>query len=392
MKVAITYGVEAGRGGLGLQAATALTGLAKGEASVHAFGPGYIDNWPLSQGIPPVIWHQSPAFLPSWVDRYTWLRWYHGQYQYLMDVRLGRWAASEIERVQPDACYTFTQVGLETLKWAKRAGIPTAIDNPNGHIRNFREVGLSEARRLCQKNYLLHPSAASVERIEEEYELADRIRVSSEWAKSSMVAYGVSADKIKVVPQPLNLKRFTPPSVRPSNDGPLRICFVGILGLHKGFAYLLKAMRSLGAERASVKFVGATGDRCSRLVLEREQSGLKVECAPGDPVATYQQSEIFVLPSLHDGFGFVVAEAMACGLPVIVTDKCGAQSWVRPGATGWIVPSGDAEALAAALEDALRRRDDLAAMGQQARADVEKLADPICLTELHDWFTEKIPH
>jgi glycosyltransferase involved in cell wall biosynthesis len=386
LKIAVIYGATAGIGGLGLQAATALSGLAEGDASIHAFGPGYASDWPLSQGTPSVNWNRSPELVPQWAGRYTWLRWYQGQYQLLNDVRLGRWAASQIERLHPESVYTFTQVGLEALRWAKRAGVPTALDNPNGHIRVSREVGINESRRWCGKEYLLHPSAAMVERIEEEYELADRIRVSSEWSKSSMVAYGVPPDKITVIPQTINLTRFAPGPVRPTQTGPLRICFVGIVGLHKGFVYLLKAMKSIGTERASVAFVGATGDRCSRSVFEREQSGLAVTCAPGDPVATYQQSEIFVLPSLQDGFGFVVAEAMACGLPVIVTDKCGAQSWVRPGETGWIVPAGDSEAIAAALEEALQRRDELSAMGMRARAEVEKLADPVCLTDLRDWF------
>ena len=87
----------------------------------------------------------------------------------------------------------------------------------------------------------------------------------------------------------------------------------------------------------------------------------------GDPVPVYRSSDIFVLPTLEDGFGYVAAEAMACGLPVIVTDACGAAEWVTPEETGWIVPPRSPEALATVLELARARRQDLREMGTNAR-------------------------
>ena len=93
-----------------------------------------------------------------------------------------------------------------------------------------------------------------------------------------------------------------------------------------------------------------------------------MEVAAGDPLPAYHWAEILVLPSLEDGFGFVVAEAMPGGRPVIVTDACGAASLVRHGRNGWVIRSGDCVALTAALEEAYRRRSDLADMGLEARA------------------------
>ena len=91
--------------------------------------------------------------------------------------------------------------------------------------------------------------------------------------------------------------------------------------------------------------------------------------APQDPVPVYHRAELLVLPSLHDGFGFVVAEAMACGLPVIVTTSTGAAEWVTPDC-GWIVPPADSDSLIAALTDAMSRRTELTNMGRRARAAV----------------------
>ena len=80
--------------------------------------------------------------------------------------------------------------------------------------------------------------------------------------------------------------------------------------------------------------------------------------------AVYAAADLFVLPSRFEPWGAVVLEAMACGLPVIVSDKVGcAPDLVRPGENGWIVPAGDPDALAAALREALAEPEQLARMG-----------------------------
>ena len=383
--IAVVYGAPTGAGGLGLQASTAIASLAEGECQVHAFGPGRDNSWPLSEVEGSIFWHKSPQSIPPWAFRHTWWRWYQGHYQLQKDRLMGRWARKQVERLKPELCYVFTQVGVETLKWARSVGISTVLDNPNGHIRHFREVCIRESKRWCDSEYVGHPTEAMVERVEEEYALADRIRVSSEWARTSMVARGVPASKIEVVPQPVDLMRFQPKSDRSGIEGPLRICFVGEVGLAKGFVYLTRAIKDLGTMRASLEIVGATGSRHTKRLLEKESRYISLTSAPGDPVPAYHRAELFVLPSLHDGFGFVVAEAMACGLPVIVTEDSGASSLVRKDENGWIVPSGKIEPLASALEEAILRRPNLIAMGRRARANVEQYANPSCLKTLREW-------
>jgi glycosyltransferase involved in cell wall biosynthesis len=142
--------------------------------------------------------------------------------------------------------------------------------------------------------------------------------------------------------------------------------FVGSLSLGKGFQYLLRAMSRLGAHHFTLTMVGATGDPWSRRLLRRLSAGLDVVHAPGDPLAAYQTGELFVLPTLHDGFGLVVAEAMACGLPVITTEACGAADWIDEG-SGWVVPRGEDDAVTDALDRAASGRRSLREMGRRAR-------------------------
>lgn len=283
------------------------------------------------------------------MTRYTWLRWRPGQITMLNDRGLGRWAASEIAKLHPQACYLFTQVALETLRWARREGVPTVLDNPNGHIRNFWEICERESQRWCGKRFPGHPTAAMIDRVEEEYALADRIRVYAEWGRKSMAHFGVSGDRIHILRQTVNLEKFRPAPAGPrENRGPLRICCVGSLDLRKGFVYLLKAIRLVGARHVKLRLVGATGDRDSARLLAQERAGLDVESAPGDPVPVYQGSELFVVPTLEDGLPFVLLEGLACGLPVIVTEEAGASECIQDGRSGWVVPAAQPEALAAA--------------------------------------------
>jgi len=378
--IAVIFGVRPGIGGLGVQVANALRALATGSAVVHAIGPAARDDIVRELG-PGVIWHVPSEPLPRAVGG----RWRAGAQQLGEDEAIGRFAAATVSALQPALCYAFTQVALETLEWARTHDVATVLENPNGHISNFRQVYVDEARRWCHGFFPGHPTGRMVERVEREYLLADRIRVSSEWSKRTMVDLGVPSGRVTVLQQTVDTDRFRP-STRLPAEGPLRVSFVGTLDLRKGFVYLLEAMRSLGG-RATLEIVGATGDWCSRRLYRNAAQGLSVRCEPGDPLPVLQRSELFVLPTLEDGSPFAVAEAMACGVPVVTTRDNGSAELIREGQTGWIVPARDAAALAAALQAAIARRARLADMGAAARADTLARTDRRSLEDVCEWAT-----
>lgn len=381
--VATVYQSPPGVGGQGALAYDVLVALARSGRVVHGLGPAMPDptRWPA--GVPQPVWYQPPPPPPNWLLRYTWMRWNNGQYVYLTASGIGRWAGREVRRIAPGMCYTFAEVALESLRWAKAAGVPTVVDSPTGDVRDFHDVGMREARYWANTTLRVHPNQRMLARVEEEYALADRIRVASTFSKRSMVERGVPADKVHVVPYPLGalLRRFPyaeRPATRAAGSDPLRVCFVGFLSLHKGFIYLLRAARRIGAARLRLDLVGGTDSRATRRLLARERSDAVGRVGPVTRVTpNLLDAEVFVLPTLHDGYGFVAVEAMATGLPVIVTDRCGAADLVRPGVTGWVVPTAGGpeafeQALTDALEDAWRRRAELPAMGRAARDDLEQ--------------------
>ncbi len=227
---------------------------------------------------------------------------------------------------------------------------------------------------------------AMVERVNQELTLATRVRVSSNWAAESLASGGVPVERLTCLQQPVDLDRYRCKTVSEPATGPLRVCSVGSLDLRKGFVYLLQAIRSLGAHvPVSLRFVGATGDRCSRMLLERERQGLDVVVRPGDPRDALADAEVFALPTLEDGSPFAVAEAMACARAVITTTSTGAAEWVEPGTTGWLVRPASFEHLAEALAAASDARPRLGRMGELARTHTERRAGPGCDRVVADW-------
>jgi glycosyltransferase involved in cell wall biosynthesis len=177
-----------------------------------------------------------------------------------------------------------------------------------------------------------------------EYERADRIYVHSEYVRHSFLDAGVSASKLVrtvLAPAP----RFVPPTERPTDDT-FRIVYVGRLEATKGIALLLDAFDRLSHPDIELVLVGGWSTRMGRrLIQSRMAADPRITLRPGDPLPVLQQADVFVHPSYEDGFGYAPMEALACGVPVIVTADTGMKEYVEEGRNGFIIPTGDKEAL-----------------------------------------------
>ena len=192
----------------------------------------------------------------------------------------------------------------------------------------------------------------------------------SQWAAESLRRQGVEDERIRVIPPGVDLDEWRPrPELRGRNDGPLRLLFVGADFARKGGDILLDVFRA--------RFT----DRCELDVVTRDavepSPGVRVQRAePNSPLLRelYARADLFVLPTRAECFGIATVEAMASGLPVIVGNVGGVGDIVDHGETGWLIEP-TADALASALEQALRRRERLPDMGRQARLVAEERFD-----------------
>jgi glycosyltransferase involved in cell wall biosynthesis len=204
---------------------------------------------------------------------------------------------------------------------------------------------------------------------------ADFHIAQSAFTERSLIDHGVEPGRIFRMPLGVDIARFRPAS-GPRRAGPFRALFAGQMSVRKGVHHLLAAWRAAGLRDAELVFAGAPKDRYIADLLGRQDKGIRyLGFVPHAQLhETYQSADVFVFPSLAEGGVYVIYEALAAGLPCIVSANAG--SAVRDGIEGFILPVGDVEGLADRLrclaENAsLRKR-----MAAAARARAEHFAWP----------------
>lgn len=270
--------------------------------------------------------------------------------------------------LRPDAVYAYEGGALRTFREAKRLGIQTIYELTSSYWYWVRDLLNEEAERNPAFAALLPNLADSTKHLrwkDEELALADHVFVASEHVRRTL-AGAVPDEKIRVVhygaPEIRRRERVVADSARP-----LRVLFVGVLVQHKGIGYLLDAMDRLGF-RVELTLVGRRFQPNAR-VDEACRCWRWFETLPHEQVLdVMMESDVLVLPSLGEGFGLVVTEALACGVPVIVTPNVGASDLLCDGREGFVVPICSADAIAERLETLHHDRELLAAMSRQAQA------------------------
>ncbi len=186
-----------------------------------------------------------------------------------------------------------------------------------------------------------------------EYELAEQIQVSSRYVWDSFLEQGVPESRL--VRFPLTPDRRFVPAAAAAKSASFDIVYVGSLTVHKGVPLLIDAFRRLPFSDMRLILVGGWGTRGMRRFIERaclEDS--RISARPGDPLARLQSARLCVHPAYEDGFAYAPAEALACGVPVIVSEDTGMKELIEDPARGLVVPTGDLSVLTEAIESAYR--------------------------------------
>jgi glycosyltransferase involved in cell wall biosynthesis len=187
------------------------------------------------------------------------------------------------------------------------------------------------------------PNARIVEKEKREYEMADHISVPSSFVKRTFVEKGVPASKLLKMPLGVDLSEFRP---LPKRDAVFRVVFAGRLELQKGVHYLLRAFSELQLQDAELWLIGSRSREMTPFLDRYDGYYTHIDHVPQPQLRQYySQCSVLVLPSVHDGFGMVLAQAMACGLPVICTENTAGDDLVTNGVEGFVIPIRDVCAL-----------------------------------------------
>jgi alpha-maltose-1-phosphate synthase len=245
----------------------------------------------------------------------------------------------------------------ECFRRARAHGGRTFVDAGNSHPQQFWDILIEEHRRWkCP----LPPVSPRWHRRSVAMEHVDFVLCPSNYVRQSFLSRGFRPEQIIQNIYPVDLSCFTPPAEPRPKDRPFTIISTGALSLRKGTPYMLEAFRMVHREIPAVRFLLTSSIHDSVRDLVRKFSDLPIDWSPPLPhrelAARLRNADVFVLPSLEEGLVRTALEAMACGLPVVLTPHTGANDFITSEGAGEVVPIRDAKAIAEAL---LRRHANL---------------------------------
>lgn len=269
-----------------------------------------------------------------------------------------------------DTVWGFNTASLGMFKAARAKGMTCFLEQTILPSRLEQQL-LSEVADECrdwQPDF--HIDNVQLQHLEQaEWELADTVVVGSQFVADGLEACGVARERIRVVPYGIDPVRF-----RPSQEPfrierrPLKLLFVGEVGLRKGVPYLLQALDLIPPGLVETKLVGSiTLDR-DRLARYGDSTKFLGPLPRTEMPALFRWADAFVLPSIVEGSATVTYEALLSGVPVITTPNSG--SIVEDGVSGQIVPVRDCRALADSIQAYAEDRDLL----NQHRVGVRKVS------------------
>jgi glycosyltransferase involved in cell wall biosynthesis len=235
----------------------------------------------------------------------------------------------------------------ESFEGLNRRRVPLVLTTLNTHIDNVAETLADEHRRLgIGTRTFVHPSMQK--RVRREIQHASCIRAVSELAKQSFVERGVASEKIEVLQPAVDLEHFRPVEKK---DDTFRVLAILSIDPRKGAYYLLKAFEKAAILRSELVIIGATGDPWSKAMLHKflaRNKNIRVQAADvfTQPLEeTYGQASVLVHPAVEDGFALAVAQALACGKPVIATRQTGASQLITDSRNGYVLECRDIDGL-----------------------------------------------
>jgi glycosyltransferase involved in cell wall biosynthesis len=210
------------------------------------------------------------------------------------------------------------------------------------------------------------------QRLSDEPSLADAIVVASSYTKATLVEHNIPAEIIKVVPYGVDLQNFKTRTIAPKNNK-LRVLFVGSMVQRKGLTYLFEAIAKL--PKGSTELVLCGRGFVDHNLLKGYSSSdtiVQLNLDNSSLVAEMHKADVFVLPSLSEGFGHVILEAMATGLPIIATNHTSAPDLITDGEEGWVIPIRDTKAIVERLNWCIENKNLLFNMGMKAAATAKQ--------------------
>jgi glycosyltransferase involved in cell wall biosynthesis len=282
------------------------------------------------------------------------------------------WVSKKLNKAKKnglDAVYAYEDGALATFTEAKKLGIQCVYDLPIGYWKS--------ARILLKEELDSNPAWAStltgfkdsqekLDRKDRELALSDTIFVASSFTKKTLEDYSGKLAEIKVIPYGFpeveSSKKYVSLSGRK-----LKVLFVGGLSQRKGLSYLFEAVEGMQKELSLTVVGHKAASDCTALNEALDQHNWIPSLSHSEILECMRSHDVLVFPSLFEGFGLVITEAMSQGTPVITTNRTAGPDLINHGVDGWLVEVGSSKAIKTVLQNIMEKPELLQQLGEAAQ-------------------------
>lgn len=298
--------------------------------------------------------------------------------QELLRILRGR-HLSELRRQPPGLFFGYSYAAVELFRFFKALGWTTILGQIDPAMHEEDLVATEVARHPELPTSWMRAPSQYWKEWKDEVALADVIVVNSTWSQQALAESGVSCNKLRVLPlaYPSTSSRSetlpTPDSFGPSR--PLRVLFLGQINLRKGLSILLEAMDQLALEPIQFWMVGPIEVRIPGRFLASPKIVWEGPVSRSQTARFYREADLFLLPTLSDGFALTQLEAQAHHLPILASRFCG--SVVKEGRNGFLLDPLNADTLVACLRKLLAEPTRLRSMSEASRVNSDFTLDAL---------------
>lgn len=268
------------------------------------------------------------------------------------------------------AVYSSEDGAIATFREAKKLGLKCFYDLPIGYWRAMHRILAIERDKWPDWDPTLsnlNDSQFKLSRKDEEICMADRIFVASNFTAKTLNEFPEQLPPVEIIPYGFPPVFNGERVYLTKNSGrPLKLLFVGSLTQRKGIANLFEAVKSFG-KRIELTIVGnKTGGDCTPL-NEALSIHEWIPSLPQEEIWRLMRlNDVLIFPSLFEGFGLVITEAMSQGTPVITTDRTAGSNLINHGENGWLIEAGSTEAIRQIIEELLKKPEIIGDAGRKA--------------------------
>lgn len=293
-------------------------------------------------------------------------------YRYI-DVKVAKYL-KENHKKGITAVYAYEDCALESFKTARKLDVKCYYDLPIGYWKSARILLEEEKEKNPKWAATLTGFLDSNEKLKNkdiELSLASHIFVASSFTADTLRSYSGELSDITVVPYGFP-KVVENREYNRAESEPIKLLFVGGLSQRKGISYLFEAAELLKGD-VELTIVGNKAVENCEILNDSLEKYNWIPSLPHDDILKLMKTQdILVFPSLFEGFGLVVTEAMSQGTPVITTERTCGPDFIVDGKNGWLVEAGSTESLVTKLKQIIETPDKIEEVGREALITASK--------------------